>query len=163
MKTTFLFGCVLAGALLGGSAANAQNSLPPRRPHGVAPKSRAAAAGVGLKDGLSMQKGRVVLTELGITNPLTADKKLLNGTTVSATGLVTAPDGTTTQMNEGDMASLTGRVTTRASVVEGDSLLKIKLFDAKYPGKRKKMEAEQERREKAKEKMAEKKLKMKHK
>jgi hypothetical protein len=100
-----------------------------------------------------------VLTELGVTNPLTADKKLVNGTTISTAGLVTATDGTTTQMTEGDVVSLTGRVTTRKSIVEADSLLKIKTFDLKYPGKRKKMEEEAARKAKAKEKLAEEKAK----
>ena len=122
-----------------------------------------AATGVGLKDGLTMQKGRVVLTELGITNPLTADKKLINGTTISPAGIVTATDGTTTQMNEGDVVSLTGRVTTRTSIVEADSLLKIKTYDLRYPGKRKKAEDERERREKDKAKAEAKKAKAKKK
>ena len=162
MKSTRLFGGLLALLLLSGVAAQAQSSIPPRRPGKVAPKPRVAAtAGVGLKDGLSMQKGRVVLTELGITNPLTADKKLINGTIITPAGLVTAPDGTTTQLNEGDVASLTGRVTTRTSIVEADSLLKIKSFDLKYPGKRKKMEAEAERKAKDKAKREEEKAKAK--
>ena len=159
MKAKFPFCILCAAMLLVGTAAQAQNKLPPRRT-GTAPKPRpTAAAGVGLKDGLTMQKGRVVLTELGITNPLVADKKLINGTTISPAGLVTATNGTTTQMVEGDMVSLTGRVTSRASIVEADSLLKIKTFDLKYPGKRKKMEAEAERKAKAKAKLEEEKAK----
>ena len=114
-----------------------------------------------MKDGLTMQKGRVVLTELGITNPLTANKKLINGTVISPAGKVTATDSTTTQMYEGDMVSLTGRVTTRRSIVESDSLLKIKTFDLRYPGKRKKMAEEAERKEKIKTKREEEKAKMK--
>ncbi|WP_046243951.1 DUF6799 domain-containing protein [Hymenobacter terrenus] len=163
MKFSPLFCGIFTLFILGSTVAHAQGGLPPRR-GGIAPKPRAAAAtGVGLKDGLTMQKGRVVLTEAGITNPLSADKKLINGTTISTTGLVTATDGTTTQMNEGDMVSLTGRVTTRSSIVEADSLLKIKAYDLKYPGKRKKMEAERERREKAKAKREEQKAKAKRK
>ncbi|MDB5236132.1 MAG: hypothetical protein JWR44_3125 [Hymenobacter sp.] len=163
MKHQLLFRYILALILLSGTAANAQRALPARRTGGVAPRPRPSGTGATLKDGLTMQKGRVVLTELGITSLLTADKKLINGTTISTTGLVTATDGTTTQMMEGDMVSLTGRVTTRTSKVEADSLLKIKLFDAKYPGKRKKMEAEKERKEKAKAKMEEKRAKAKRK
>ncbi|ALW84241.1 hypothetical protein AUC43_03495 [Hymenobacter sedentarius] len=160
MNSRFLINSTLLVALLTGTAAQAQTRVPPRRPGSVAPKPRVTAnAGVGLKDGLTMQKGRVVLTELGITNPLTADKKLINGTIITPAGLVTATDGTTTQMNEGDMVSLTGRVTTRASIVEADSLLKIKTFDLRYPGKRKKMEEEKERKDKAKAKLAEEKAK----
>ena len=159
MTSRFLFNGIIAMALLAGTAAQAQTRVPPRRPGGVAPRPRITATGISLKDGLTMQKGRVVLTELGITNPLTADKKLVNGTVITPAGLVTATDGTTTQMNEGDMVSLTGRVTTRTSMVEADSLLKIKTFDLRYPGKRKKMEEEAERKAKAKAKLAEEKAK----
>ncbi|GAB3297199.1 hypothetical protein GCM10027511_11690 [Hymenobacter humi] len=139
--------------------AQAQTAVPARKPGGVAPRPRAVNKGAGLKDGLTMQQGRMVLTELGTTNPLTADKKLVNGTTISTTGLVTAPDGTTTQMTEGDVVSLTGRVTTRRSIVEADSLLKIKTYDLKYPGKRKKMAEDAERKAKIKAKLAEDKAK----
>ena len=159
MKYKILFSFVLVGALLSGAGAHAQAARSGR----VAPKPRVTATGVGLKDGLTMQKSRVVLTELGITNPLTADKKLINGTVITQAGVVTAPDGTTTQMGEGDQVSLTGRVTSRAAIVESDSLAKIKLFDALHPGKRKKMEDERERKAKAKAKVAENKIKIKEK
>ena len=135
MNNRLLFTALLALALSGRASAQAP------RPGRMAPKPRVVATGVGLKDGLMMQKGRVVLTEAGITNPLAADKKLLNGTTISPAGIVAAPDGSTVQMAEGDMVSLTGRVTTRTSIMEADSLLKIKAYDLKFPGKRKKMEA----------------------
>ena len=158
MKLSILFVSVLTVVSLSDAMAQAQ----PSRAGRVAPKPRVAATGVGLKDGLTMQKGRVVLTELGITNPLQADKKLLNGTTISPAGAVTAPDGTTSQMSEGDLVSLTGRLTTRTSMVESDSLLKIKTFDLKYPGKRKKMEAEAERKDKIKAKREEEKAKAKN-
>ena len=162
MNSRHLFNLAFLVALLSGTAAQAQTptQAAPRRPGGVAPRPRLTATGVGLKDGLTLQKGRVVLTELGITNPLTADKKLLNGTTITPAGLVTAPDGATTQMNEGDLVSLTGRITTRKSIVEADSVLKIKSFDLKYPGKRKKMEEEAERKAKAKAKILEEKAKI---
>ncbi len=163
MSRQFLFHCILLLSILGGATAQAQTKLPPRRAGSVAPRPRLAPTSLSLKDGLTMQKGRVVLTELGITNPLTAKKKLINGTTISPTGLVTATDSTTTQMNEGDMVSLTGRITTRTSIAEADSLLKIKTFDLKHPGKRKKMEEDRERKEKAKAKMEERKLKVKSK
>ncbi len=143
------------------SLVQAQTHLPPRRTGSAAPKPRVAApTSPGLKDGLAMQKGRVVLTELGITNPLVADKKLINGTRISAKGLVTAPDGTTTQLTEGDVVSLTGRVTSGRSIIVADSLLKIKAYDLKYPGKRDKLEAERERRDKAKAKLLERKEKL---
>ena len=128
----------------------------------MAPKPRQVAVdGTGMKDGLTMKQGRIVLTEMGHTAPLTEDKKLLNGTTISMSGLVTSPDGTSVQMGEGDMVSLSGRVTTRASIAEADSLLKIKQFDLKYPGKRKKMEEERKRKEKAKQEREEAKAKAK--
>lgn len=159
MNSRFLFSCIMSVTLLGATVAQAQTTLPARRPGGVAPKARMVSKGAGLKDGLAMKDGRVVLTEQGITNPITADRKLLNGTIVSTTGLVTATDGTTTQMVEGDLSSLTGRITTRKSVVEADSLLKIKTFDLKYPGKRKQMMEDAERKAKAKTKLAEEKAK----
>ena len=159
MNHKSFFGLILVGVLLSGASAHAQSARPGR----VAPKPRVTATGVGLRDGLTMQKGRVVLTELGITNPLTADKKLINGTVITPAGVVTAPDGATAQMGEGDRVSLTGRITSRASIVEADSLAKIQLFDALHPGKRKKMEADRDRKEKAKAKLAEAKLKAKEK
>ena len=161
MNLRLLFCSIITALILGGATAQAQNTLPPRRPGGVAPRPRLIATGVSLKDGLTMQKSRVVLTELGITNPLTANKKLVNGTIITPTGMVTGTDGTATQMYEGDMVSLTGRVTARRTMVEADSLLKIKTFDLRYPGKRKKMEAEAERKEKVKIKREEEKAKIK--
>ncbi|WP_457065803.1 DUF6799 domain-containing protein [Hymenobacter sp. UYAg731] len=126
------------------------------------PKPRAVASAIeGIKDGISMQKGRVVLTELGISNPLTADKKLINGTVITPAGVVTMPDGTATQITEGDYVSLTGRVTTRRAIADADSIAKVQVFDAKYPGKRKKMEAEAERKAKEKAKRDEEKAKAK--
>ena len=146
--------------LLGGFAAQAQAPRPGR----VLPKPRTTAAKAeGVKDGLSMQKGRVVLTELGTSNPLVSDKKLINGTIITPAGVVTGTDGTTTQMKEGDLVSLTGRITSRSDIVAADSIAKIQLFDALHPGKRKKMEAEAEKKAKAKEKIAEAKAKAKEK
>lgn len=164
MNTRLTFRFLFAACLLTGFAAQAQTKVPPRRPGTAAPKPRAGVvAETSVKDGLTMQKGRVVLTELGITNPLTTDKKLINGTTITPTGLVTASTGTTTQIAEGDHVSLTGRVTSRSAIVEADSLAKIQLFDAKYPGKRKKMEEERERKAKALAKREEEKTKAKEK
>lgn len=108
-----------------------------------------------------MQNGRVVLTELGISNPLTADKKLINGTTITPAGVVTTPSGTATQIAEGDHVSLTGRVTTRRAIADADSIAKVQLFDAKYPGKRKKMEEEKAKKDKEKAKREEEKAKAK--
>ncbi|GAB3877504.1 hypothetical protein GCM10028824_37700 [Hymenobacter segetis] len=145
-------------ALLNMAVAQAQTARPGR----VQPKPRVAAATTeGIKDGISMQKGRVVLTELGISNPLTADKKLINGTTITPAGVVTASDGTTTQITEGDYVSLTGRVTSRKAIADADSIAKVMVFDAKYPGKRKKMEEAAAKKAKEKEKRDEEKAKAK--
>lgn len=146
-----LFRFVILGALLLGAArTQAQTKLPPRRAGAPARPRPVAAAGVGVKDGFALVNGRVMLTEQGLINPLTADKKLLNGYVVSPTGLVTSPSGTTTQMAEGDAASLTGRITTHKAIAEQDSLLKIQQYDIRYPGKREKMAKERERKEKEK-------------
>ena len=110
-----------------------------------------------------MLNGRVVLTELGTSNPLTADKKLVNGTIITPSGAVTTPDGTTTQMKEGDLVSLTGRTTVRADILAADSIAKVQLFDALHPGKRKKMEAESEKKAKALAKREDEKAKAKEK
>lgn len=158
MKVKNLFFSVFALAVLTSTAAQAQTARPGR----VQPKPRvAASAAKGIKDGISIQKGRTVLTELGISNPLTADKKLINGTIITPAGIVTAPDGTTAQITEGDYVSLTGRVTTRRAISDADSIAKVQVFDAKHPGKRKKMEAEAERKAKAKAKREEEKAKAK--
>ena len=63
-------------------------------------------------------------------------------------------------MLEGDMVSLTGRVTLHTTMVEADSVLKIKQFDLKYPGKRKKMEEERVEKAKLKAKRDEEKAKI---
>lgn len=160
MKPSFLFKLSLVVLLFSGSAASAQTPRPGR----AVPKPRVAAAKAeGVKDGLSMQKGRVVLTELGISNPLVADKKLINGTVITPSGMVTSTNGTTAQMNEGDQVSLTGRITTRAEIAAADSIAKIQLFDALHPGKRKKMEEAAEKKAKAKAKAEEAKAKAKEK
>ena len=165
MKAPSPFYAFLLVVLFGTFSAQAQAPLPGR----VAPKPRAVpgrpapAKGEGIKDGLSMQKGRVVLTELGITNPLVADKKLINGTIITPAGVVTSTDGTTAQMKEGDLVSLTGRITSRSDIVAADSIAKVQLFDARFPGKRKKMEEAAEKKAKAREKIAEAKAKAKEK
>jgi hypothetical protein len=162
---TFLI-VVLFGAFTAQAQAQPTPTTPPGRP---APKPRAVpgrpapAKAEGIKDGLSMQKGRVVLTELGISNPLVTDKKLINGTLITPAGVVTGTDGTTAQMKEGDHVSLTGRITSRADIAAADSIAKIQLFDALHPGKRKKMEEAAEKKAKAKEKLAEQRAKAKEK
>lgn len=123
---------------------------PPRR-GGVAPV-RAKTSGVMAKDGVTLTGGRVMYTELGLTAPITENKKFINGTTVSPTGLITSPGGSTTQLNEGDYASLSGRITTKREMIEADSVRKLDDYDRKHPGKRKELEKAREKAEKEKEK-----------
>ena len=116
MKMLSTLSTFLIVVLFSIATAQAQTARPGR----VGPKPRTAAAKVGgIKDGLSMQKGRVLLTELGISNPLVADKKLINGTIITPAGVVTGTNGTTAQMKEGDLVSLSGRITSRSEIVAG--------------------------------------------
>ncbi len=84
-----------------------------------------------MKDGATMKGGKVILTELGHTLPLAADKTLINGTKITVAGVVTTPDGTTTQLQEGDHMSLSGRVTTKSAIAEQDSLRKLMEYNTK--------------------------------
>lgn len=143
IKNLFFSALVLA---LVCSAADSQAQA--RRPH--------RAPGVEMiKDGVTMRDGKVLITQSGRTTDLTADKTLVNGTTISPSGLVTAKDGTTTQIENGDMVSMTGRVTSAREIAEADSLAKIKIYDLKYPGRREKMLKEKAKREEEKQKRAE--------
>ena len=141
---------LVATTLLLVQGAQAQSRPAPRRP--VAPKARPKAGAAMMKDGVLMKDGKLVVTEMGMTNPLTADKTLRNGTVITAAGQVTGRDGTVTQLRGGDLVSLTGRVETRAEMVAQDSILKLQAYDLKHPGKRKEMEKAREKAEKAKEK-----------
>ncbi len=118
----------------------------PRRT-GAAP-ARARTSGVMAKDGLTMENGRVVLTELGLTAPIEQDKHLLNGTLVTTKGQITNGEGVASQMAEGDYVSLTGRLTSKREMVEADSVRKLVAYDLKHPGKRKEMEKAREKVEK---------------
>lgn len=134
----------------------ARRPLAPRRV--VAPRRTAAAptrartSGVMAKDGLTLQNGRVVLTELGLTAPIEQDKRLLNGTLITTKGQVTNVEGVTSQMAEGDYVSLTGRLTSKREMVEADSVRKLVAYDLKHPGKRKELEKAREKTEKEREK-----------
>ena len=139
---------LVASTLLLVHGAQAQSRPAPRKP--VAPKARPKSGATMMKDGVMMKDGKIVATEMGMTNPVEGDKKLLNGTVITASGLVTTPDGTTTQLHEGDLVSLTGRVSTRAEMVAQDSITKLQAYDLKHPGKRKEMEKAREKAEKAK-------------
>ena len=114
---------------LGCIAAQAQTKVPARKP--AALKPRVASNGATMKDGVMMKDGKVLLTQQGLTNPLTQDLTLTNGTKVSPTGSVTLASGTTTTLKEGDMMSLSGRITTATMKAEQDSLL----MASKEPGK----------------------------
>jgi hypothetical protein len=152
---------LFASSLLLVQGAQAQSRPAPRRP--VAPKARAKSGATMMKDGVTMKDGKLVVTEMGMTNTVTGDKKLLNGTVITASGLVTTTDGTSTQLHEGDLVSLTGRISTRAEMVAQDSVLKLQAYDLKHPGKRKEMEKAREKAEKAKEKADKEKAKAKEK
>ena len=124
----------------------------PRRAGGAAAPTRAKTSGVMAKDGLTLQNGRVVLTELGLTAPIEQDKRLLNGTLITTKGQVTSIEGATTQLAEGDYVSLTGRLTSKREMVEADSVRKLVAYDLKHPGKRKELEKAREKAEKEREK-----------
>ena len=128
-----------------------RRAVAPRRAGAVAP-TRARTSGVMAKDGLTLQNGRVILTELGLTAPIEQDKRLLNGTLITTKGLVTNVEGVTSQMAEGDYVSLTGRLTSKREMVEADSVRKLVAYDLKHPGKRKEMEKAREKVEKEREK-----------
>ncbi|GGF02015.1 DUF6799 domain-containing protein [Hymenobacter cavernae] len=114
---------------LGSVAAQAQTKVPARKP--ASPKPRMVSNGATMKDGVMMKDGKVLLTQQGLTNPLTQDLTLTNGTKVSPVGAVTLANGTTTTLKEGDMMSLSGRITTATMKAEQDSLLTA----SKEPGK----------------------------
>lgn len=139
-----------ATCLLAAYSAQAQSRPAPHAR--LAPKARPKAGAGMVKDGVMMKDGKLVATEMGMTNPVTADKTLRNGTVITAAGVVTGKDGTTTQLHEGDYVSLTGRVETRVEMAAQDSIQKLQAYDLKHPGKRKEMEKAREKAEKAKEK-----------
>jgi hypothetical protein len=141
---------LVACCLFTAYGAQAQSRPAPRGR--VAPKPRAKAGAAMIKDGVMMKDGKLVATEMGMTNPVSTDKKLLNGTVISTSGVVTGKDGTTTQLKEGDYVSLSGRIETRAEMAAQDSIQKLQAYDLKHPGKRKEMEKAREKAEKAKEK-----------
>ncbi len=148
-----------ASLLLMVEGVQAQSRPAPRRT--VAPRARPKAGAGIMKDGVMMKDGKLIATEMGMTNPITADKTLRNGTIITTNGVVTGKDGSTTQLREGDYVSLTGRVETRAEITAQDSIQKLQAYDLKHPGKRKEMEKAREKAEKAKEKVAKEKEKAK--
>jgi hypothetical protein len=141
---------LVASALLLVEGAQAQSRPAPRR--AVAPKARLKAGAAMMKDGVTMKDGKLIVTEMGMTNPITADKTLRNGTTITTAGMVTGGDGVATQLREGDYVSLTGRIETRTEIAAQDSIQKLQAYDLKHPGKRKEMEKAREKAVRAKEK-----------
>ena len=132
MKKLF-FGCLSTLLLVFSLSAEAQTTkkLPPRRK--IEPRGRVVLkpGQETMKDGATMKAGKILLTELGHVTTLTEDKTLINGTKITTAGLITAPDGTTTQLAEGDRMSLSGRVTTKVALAEQDSLRKLMEYDTK--------------------------------
>ena len=141
---------LVASTLLLVHGAQAQSRPAPRR--AVAPKARLKAGAAMMKDGVTMKDGKLIVTEMGMTNPITADKTLRNGTTITTAGMVTGRDGVVTQLREGDYVSLTGRIETRTEIAAQDSIQKLQAYDLRHPGKRKEMEKAREKAVKAKEK-----------
>ncbi|RZK15224.1 MAG: hypothetical protein EOO56_23295 [Hymenobacter sp.] len=142
---------LIASTLMLIQGAQAQSRPAPRRV--VAPKARPKSGAAIMKDGVTMKDGKLIATEMGMTNPITADKTLRNGTVITTAGMVTGRDGVATQLREGDYVSLTGRVETRTEIAAQDSLQKLQAYDLKHPGKRKEMEKARDKAAKAKEKV----------
>lgn len=154
---TNLLRLVAAALLLSatGLSAQAQNKLPPRAARAVPRPRLAIKPGQEmLKDGVMLKEGKIILTELGHTGPLVADKTLINGTKITTTGLVTTPDGTSTQLQEGDEMSLSGRVSTKSVLAEQDSLRKLLEYDTKMKTMTKQQRARLKSKEKADEEKA---------
>jgi hypothetical protein len=123
MKLRFSFLLTLGLATVG-VAAQAQTKVPPRR--AVAPRGKVVVReGVTMKDGVVMQGGKVLVTQQGHTNPLTESMALTNGTKIMADGTVTMADGSSVILKEGDVLSLSGRLTTTAMKAEQDSLMML--------------------------------------
>jgi hypothetical protein len=122
--------------LLGSVTAHAQTKAPARKP--VAPKPRMVSNGATMKDGVTIKEGKVLVTQQGLTNSLTQEMTLTNGTKISPTGAVTMANGSTVTLQEGDMLSLSGRLTTAAMKAEQDSLLMASKEPVKGKSKKKK-------------------------
>lgn len=131
--STFVLALLLG---LGSIAAQAQTKVPPRKP--VQPKARVASTGASIKDGVTMKEGKVLMTQSGITNPVTQEAALVNGTKIKPDGTVTMADGTTATLKEGDYLSLSGRLTTAAAKAQQDSLIQATRDNSKSKSKKKK-------------------------
>lgn len=132
-RITLLFVALLTSAL----AASAQTKMPPRRT--AAPRPKVVAPGAPtLKDGILLKDGKVLVTQMGRTTPLTQEMSLTNGTKISPNGTIVTSAGVSTQLQEGDLMSLSGRITTSAQKAEQDSVLTAKKEALKTKGKKKK-------------------------
>lgn len=119
-----------------GFAAQAQTKMPPRKP--VQPRARVAVKeGVAVKDGVTVKEGKLLMTQSGITNAVTQETSLVNGTKIKPDATVTMPDGTSVTLKEGDYMSLTGRLTTAAMKAEQDSLKQVSKDASKTKKKKK--------------------------
>ncbi|MDF7812562.1 DUF6799 domain-containing protein [Hymenobacter sp. YC55] len=121
---------------LGSVAAQAQTKIPPRKP--VQPKAKVVSTGASIKDGVTMKDGKLLMTQSGITNPVTQEAALVNGTKIKPDGTVTMADGTTATLKEGDYLSLSGRLTTAAAKAQQDSLIQATRDNSKSKSKKKK-------------------------
>lgn len=131
--STFTFALVLS---VGTLAAQAQTKLPPRKP--VQPKSKVVIKGTTLKDGVMMKEGKLLLTQQGLTNPITQETSLVNGTKILPDGTVTMTDGSSAVLQEGDYMSLSGRLTTVVMKAQQDSLMQAAKDGGKVKVKSKK-------------------------
>ncbi|SHI40217.1 hypothetical protein SAMN02745146_0773 [Hymenobacter daecheongensis DSM 21074] len=122
MKSSIYLAAVLALVTVGFTA-QAQTKVAPRR--AVSPKQKIVVkeGAETMKDGAVMKDGKVLFTQQGHTNPVTEPVSLINGTKIMADGSVTMADGSTAMLKEGDMLSLSGRLTTKAMKAEQDSLM----------------------------------------
>ncbi|AYA37887.1 hypothetical protein D3Y59_13045 [Hymenobacter oligotrophus] len=114
---------LVLGALALTLSAQAQTRPAPRK--AATPPPRPVLKNAGVKDGVLMKQGKVMITENGFTSELTAPniKSFPNGTKVQADGVVVLADGNTSQLQEGDYMSLSGRLTTARMKAEQDSLM----------------------------------------
>ena len=131
--STFALAVLLGSSSL---AAQAQTKMPPRK--SVQPKAKVVSTGVSIKDGVTMKEGKVLMTQSGITNPVTQEAALVNGTKIKPDGTVTMADGTTATLKEGDYMSLSGRLTTAAAKAQQDSLMQATKDNSKSKSKKKK-------------------------
>lgn len=131
-----IFSFVLSGLfVLGSLATQAQTKLPPRKP--VQPRAKLVSKGPSIKDGVLMKDGKLLMTQSGITNPVTQEAALVNGTKIRPDGTVTMTNGTTATLKEGDYMSLSGRMTFAADKAREDSLMQVAKDNSKNKSKAK--------------------------